>query len=196
VFKIIGQIIKIMKEANVKLMQLIEFLMNAVQDTYEDEWYMDFIEFFNALGPLAAKYLSEFPTEESKFMWFLVKYTDREEKAIDIVMEQLPLIEVMINYLQHESLPLFTVSLRLIGNISSSTITTYSETFYKNSLLEALTIGWKRIELHPDLDKEVCWLLSNMIASNSVYITKSILNNAFITNKFKEILSFEKPGQT
>jgi hypothetical protein len=97
----------------------------------------------------------------------------------------------MINYLQHESLPLFTVSLRLIGNISSSTITTYSETFYKNSLLEALTIGWKRIELHPDLDKEVCWLLSNMIASNSAYITKSILNNAFITNKFKEILSFE-----
>jgi hypothetical protein len=58
-------------------------------------------------------------------------------------------------------------AIRLIGNISSHENSDYVEHFFKNNLLEALVIGWNRISPSVEVDKEVGWVLSNIVASNS-----------------------------
>ena len=97
----------------------------------------------------------------------MIKYTEIEEKAIDIVMEQLPIVIIVIDYLQSEEHQKIMAAIRLIGNISSHEHSDYVEHFFKNNLLEALVIGWNRISPSVEVDKEVGWVLSNIVASNS-----------------------------
>jgi hypothetical protein len=83
-----------------------------------------------------------------------------------------------------------------VGNITSSENSDYAENFYKNGLLESLTIGWKSFGAHTEIDKETCWVLSNIVGSNSVYMTKAILNNPFFTDKIRDILTLSENDPT
>ena len=88
---------------------------------------------------------------------------------------------------------LFIVALRLTGNIMTNSKSEYVENFFKNGLLEALTIGWQRYgevcDLSIQINKEIPWILSNMVASNSELITYAIVKNQFISERIKELLN-------
>jgi hypothetical protein len=64
------------------------------------------------------------------------------------------------------------VAIRLIGNISSCDKIEYIEHLFKLNLLSSLIIGWKHFEAMPDVEREVAWVLSNIVASNSLEMTK------------------------
>ncbi|TNV73559.1 hypothetical protein FGO68_gene13786 [Halteria grandinella] len=116
--------------------------------------------------------------------------------SIDIVMEQLPIIPILIDYLSSDQIHLFKAALKAAGTILTSPNAEYSESLYKNDILQGLVIGWRRYEgtnHGPDIRKEIVWILGNMIASHSTIITKSIVDNVFIIEKLKEILAGSAP---
>jgi len=98
-FRILAQTIKPMKEVNLELLQLLEFLLESVQCYFRSEWYHEFIDLINSISHIFVNYLEQFPTQEQRLLWFLVKYTDVEERAIEVVMEQLPVTSLLMDYL-------------------------------------------------------------------------------------------------
>jgi hypothetical protein len=91
-------------------------------------------------------------------------------------MEQLEINSVLIKYLASNNYNKFSAALRMIGNISSSSLNVYIENLFKNGLYEALTAGLSIF--HDDgIYKEIGWLFSNIIANGSIPMTKSLLSN-------------------
>jgi hypothetical protein len=91
---------------------------------------------------------------------------------------------------------LFKVALKAAGTILTSPSKEYCEALYKHDILQALSIGWRRFECvkgGPDIRKEIVWIIGNMIAAHSSIITRSILDNAFIVEKLKEVLGSTPP---
>lgn len=114
--------------------------------------------------------------------------TDSEDGAIDLIMEELPITSLLIDFLQSDTYEKFIVALRLVGNIMSSTVSLYAENFFKNSFLDALSIGWSNFGSNPEVDKEGAWVTSNLISSNSVIMTKACLRHPFISAKIKYLI--------
>lgn len=109
-------------------------------------------------------------------------------------MDYLPLTSVIMDYLsQQEDPALFVASVRLVGNIITSPSVSYVENFFKNGLLESLTIGWQRFGAleNVDLAKEITWILSNIVASHSVTMTQAIIDNRYVSEKLREMLSLD-----
>ena len=53
------------------------------------------------------------------FLWFLVVYTDQNDKAIELVMDLLPITDVLVRYIDSKNAQFFTTALRVIGNVIS-----------------------------------------------------------------------------
>jgi hypothetical protein len=70
----------------------------------------------------------------------------------------------------------------------SSNNSIYAENFFKNGVLDALAVGWSNFGHLPDVDKEIAWILSNLISSNSVIMTKACLRHPFISHKIKYLI--------
>lgn len=154
------------------------------------------MDFFNSYSKFFDNYLREHPTEETLFLRFLIEYMETDGPSIDIVMEQLPIIPILIDYLSSDQIHLFKAALKAAGTILTSPNAEYSEALYKNDILQGLVIGWRRYEGSnhgPDIRKEIVWILGNMIASHSTIITKSIVDNVYIIEKLKEILAGTAP---
>jgi hypothetical protein len=79
------------------------------------------------------------------------------------------------------------VSLRLIGNISSCTNSRYIEIFYMNGLLNALEVGCHKHK-SADIDRDLCWLISNIVACGNDSMTIAVFNTPFFVEKMKEVL--------
>ena len=98
-----------MREINLELYELIEFLLDGIRPYIESsrkqlsstqqDWYSEFVELFASLGPLIEGYLIEKRNEESRLLWFLVEFTQTSDEAVDIMMDYLPISTVMIDYL-------------------------------------------------------------------------------------------------
>lgn len=162
----------------------------------EGDWHLEFVDFFNSYSKFFDFYLREHPNEESIFLRFLIDYMESCEEAIDIVMEQLPIIPILIDYLNSNDLHLFKIALKTAGTILSGPSNEYCEAFYKNDILQALVIGLRRFESSdsgPDIRKEIVWIIGNMLTSQSSIITKSVVGNAFLIEKMKEILGATPP---
>jgi hypothetical protein len=99
----------------------------------------------------------------------------------------MPITSLLVDFLGYDDYDHFVVSVRLIGNIMSSTNSEYVQNFYKNGLLESLVIGWQKYQ-HPEVDKECSWILGNIVASNNLLMTKAVISNPFFNQKFQEIL--------
>ena len=102
-------------------------------------------------------------------------------------MDTLLIASTLVNFLQSGEYSLFVTSLKLIGNLCASENSSYSEHFYKNQVLEALTIGWQQFH-NTDVDKQVYWLITNIIASNSPEMVRAIVDNQFFMEKFRVTL--------
>lgn len=68
-----------MRQANVDLLHLFEFLLEQISTHYKHEWYPEFIDFFASWSHLFEPWLTEFQTEEQRLIWFLVKFTETED---------------------------------------------------------------------------------------------------------------------
>lgn len=57
------------------------------------------------------------------------------------------------------------LALRLIGNFASASQNEYIINIFKNGLIENLIIAWQQLEGLIDPEKEVGWILSNIVGS-------------------------------
>lgn len=117
------------------------------------------------LSPIFTTYMLDCPNPECPFLWFIARYIEIEEQAIVIVMEQLPIIPVIIEYLKSDEYPMFKAALKVAGNIVTSSNSSYTENLYKNGVIENIVMGWRRFEAQgADLNKEIAWILCNLTA--------------------------------
>lgn len=101
-------------------------------------------------------------------------------------MEYIELVELLIATLQQDDYEIFKASVRTIGNILSGDAK-HCDTFMKYGLIDALLIGWSKYQ-NIDVDKEMCWMISNIAANPNVYTVLAILNNEALINKIAKCL--------
>lgn len=199
-FNLLGQMLYPMRDIEVHLLQVIDYLLDTVRYYLEairqtpSDIEQEFIEFFRGIGPMLEQYLTTHKSQECRFLWFCSEYTQLSDSAIEIVMDYLPLTSVIMEYLSQQDDPaLFVAAVRLVGNIITSPNVVYVENFFKNGLIESLTIGWQRYGAleSVDLAKEITWILSNIVASHSVTMTQAIIDNRYISEKLREMLSLD-----
>jgi hypothetical protein len=51
----------------------------------------EFVDLFDALGPIIHSYLEQYACEEARLLWFLVNFTDRDETSVEVLMDYLPI---------------------------------------------------------------------------------------------------------
>jgi hypothetical protein len=76
-------------------------MLDVVKSHYQSDWYPYFSSFLHSMSNLFLPLMEHIGTDpaEYHFLWFLVTFTDNEDKAIDMVMEELPVTSIMIDYL-------------------------------------------------------------------------------------------------
>lgn len=184
--RLVSQCLNLQTSIYLEFINIVEHLMSVFMDDFKTEWWVEFVDILHSLGKLILPYHEHFPNELIMF-WNLVKLTEVEEQMIDIVMEQMPITNLLTEFLSSDTYNHFVVGVRLIGNILASSNSEYCQNFYKNNLLENLVIGWQKYSL-PEVDKECSWILGNVIASNNLIMTKAVINNQYFCSKFQEIL--------
>lgn len=80
-FNLLGQMLYPMRDIEVHLLQLIEFLLENVRYYLEairhtpNDVDQEFIEFFRGIGPMLEQYLTTHKSQECRFLWFCSEYT-------------------------------------------------------------------------------------------------------------------------
>ncbi len=75
------------------------------------------------------------------------------------------------------------VALRLIGNFSSAESSEYIAFIFKHDFLASLMIAWKKFEGTIDIEREIGWLLANIVSCYDQEMTKSILKCEYVCFK-------------
>ena len=93
------------------------------------------------------------------------------------------LTEMLIKMLSSKDISQTTVALRLIGNFSSADSSEYISFIFKHDFLSSLIIGWKEFEGIVDVEREIGWLLANIVSCYDQEMTKSILKCEYLCFK-------------
>lgn len=94
----------------------------------------------------------------------------------------------------------FIPALKLIGSIISSTSTEHCEHFLKYGLLDALSLGWQNYQHFKatgqtslaesdEVDKSICWVISNILVSPSAEVVNEVFNNNIIMAKLHQCIT-------
>jgi hypothetical protein len=118
-----------------------------------------------------------------------VTLTQADDLAVEAICDHLNILPILVNFVSVKEIDCFMVAIRLIGNISSCEKIEYTEHLFKLNLLSSLIIGWKHFEAMPDVEREVAWVLSNIVASNNLEMTKEIIGNEYIITRTLDILN-------
>lgn len=81
-----------------------------------------------------------------------------------------------------------TVALRLVGNFASANCNDYIENLFKNDLLNNLVIGWRHFDGLVDLEREIGWILANLVTTYDKTIVTSLLSNHYVCYKINQNL--------
>jgi hypothetical protein len=180
---------------SVTLLETLESLLRCIvtHGGLSDEfWFKEFIDFFSALSKVIISYLEGFGPKQNGILWFIWKYMESSEKAIDVVFDHLPISTIVVNYLYSEDIEFFQVSLKLAGVIMQCENREYGENLYKNGFLEGIMAGWNRF-CSPDINKEIAWMLGNLVATQSSIITSELVRNKYIMDRLRELIA--TPGE-
>lgn len=102
-------------------------------------------------------------------------------------MDNIPIVELLIKYLQDDNEVLYKQTLWIVGNLLTET-NDIIDVLVKYNLMEALVIGWSKHKNSVDLNKENCWILSNLIATHDEDIMRMFLNNSFLIEMIGQCL--------
>mmetsp|Transcript_721 Transcript_721/g.402 ORF Transcript_721/g.402 Transcript_721/m.402 type:complete len:200 (-) Transcript_721:182-781(-) len=113
-----------------------------------------------------------------------------------MVTAETPLAAVLVGFVRKPpSQDFLQVVLRLIGTVLSHPTEDYVQTFVANELLEALEEAWSSVGSQAkDIDKEICWILSNITVSNANDTILFLLNSDFFLGKLSECASSNSLG--
>ena len=107
-----------------EFINVIEHLLSTFIPDFKTEWWIEFGDIINSLAKVILPFNENFPKELGIF-WFLIKLTEQEDQAIDLVMEQMPITSLLVDFMSSDYYDHFVVAVRFIGNILSSTNSEY-----------------------------------------------------------------------
>jgi len=81
-------------------------------------------------------------------------------------MENVDITSCLVMLIQSNEYDIFKASLRAVGNILTGK-NIHCETFMKHGLVDSLVIAWNNFGQTVDLQKEFCWIVSNIAANPS-----------------------------
>lgn len=58
----------------------------------------------------------------------------------------------------------------------------------KYDIIDALKTGWHNFEDNIDMEKELCWVLSNIVATHQVDIITVVLQNVYILTRVQRAI--------
>jgi hypothetical protein len=164
--------------------------VKTITVSFQAEWYEEFREFFRQISSFIEVYLAETSDDPVAFLKFLIKYSSDKEEAMELLMEELQISDLLINYLANlnQSKDTFICALRIVGNISYMPKGEYMDLYYKKGLLEALQEGLNFYHRDKQIQTETFWLFSNLIACNNLPITRSLLSSNMFSLMIRSVL--------
>ena len=169
--RIIGYSLKVCNEPSTIILRLIELLVRVFKEVFEKGMLPDFVDLINSLGSLLEPYYFRNPTEGDKeerdyeFLWFFAVLTDNFDDACQVIFDYVPIVPILMRMLSSKEITQTTVALRLVGNFASANENDYIENFFKNDLLNNLVIGWRHFDGLVDLEREIGWILANLVTT-------------------------------
>ena len=99
--------------------------------------------------------------------------------------------DLLMRMLSSKDINQTSVALRLIGNFASADSNEYIVHIFKNDFLNNLIIGWSEFEGLVDLEREIGWVLANIITCYDQEMCKSILKCPFLCFKVYQNLTLD-----
>ncbi|CDW81041.1 importin subunit alpha-7 [Stylonychia lemnae] len=205
-FELITTNIMILDNIKLDTWFCIQNLLKDITQEFKQEWFDDLKNFLSSTDayllqlseiqsivifyPCLFKLLIQ-PNEQRSYIMigFLRRITEQCDDNIIYLMDHTPLQSIIIEGLvQHEDQCMFAECLIILGNVLSCDDTSYSDQFYKNKIVTILRDAWQFHENNTLLNKDFCWIFSNLIITYNVKITNEILDNNFLSSKILEVL--------
>jgi len=82
----VAQCLNLQTNIHFEFINVIDHMLSIFIGDFKNEWWLEFGDIINSLAKVIIAFNETFPTELGIF-WFLVKLTEHEDQAIDLVME-------------------------------------------------------------------------------------------------------------
>ena len=152
----------------------------------------DFVELISALGRFIEPYYQKNVEENDyEFLWFFASITDNFDDGCQVIFDYIPIVNMLMKMLSSKEISQTTVALRLIGNFASADSNAFIENIFKNDLLNNLVIGWQAFDGIMDLEREIGWILANLVSTYQKDIAIGLLTNPYVCFKIHQILNLE-----
>eukprot|EP00347_Sterkiella_histriomuscorum_P021091 403335288 len=162
---------------------------------YKDEWHPRFVNFMSVLSQYAHNIFTiEFMSKDQNLniLRLFVRYTEKDERAIELFMDNIDITDYLVQALKQDNYDMVWVSVRILGNLLSSSETSYTKLLLEHDLVSAMAIAWTNLtktlgqssfknsrignSVAP-LDEDFCWIYSNLAAANDQELCYKIISD-------------------